>query len=304
MLVSMKKGGVLAYGAIIAILVIGSFVSMYITKTGPVSATIATKEGNLISFENRNVLLLKSFDLGIKFISQRATYDLGKTGGLSHESFWTISYPKFDVLKDELLGRIKDNLPQSYKEGDIELTWGEAEITIEDYDVFPCGPLEISSCFFLRGERFFSIYDDSIKTRTSDDYEINSEIPSSYFKLLYVGRQVLENDNYNSELNDTNKLWSKLQSDFSGLSFKIETTLVEDDVDVIDIYITDFHCHTDFSCLVPLKPGEEGIAEDVLYDYLTLHFKVEAEQTEFSPVDFDFFIGVDPDSGERKIMCT
>jgi len=297
----MKKGGVIAYGAIVAILIIGSFVTLYVTKTGPVSASIATKEGTLISFENRNILLLKSLDLGVKFISQRAAYELGKTGGVSSPVpvFWTETYPQIDDLKKELEEKISEMLPSLDIVDRIEIEWGDTNVTIESFS---------SKDFKVVGEKKLSVYDETTSSRTNIEHDINSVIKSSYFRLLEVGREILENVAYSSLLNDEVLLESTLNNDFKDeyLRFTITPTILSDETDILDIVIRKYYCPDDFSCFAPLTSEETGITyegEDILFDYFKLHFRVGAEQTGFTIPTFDFQLLISPGSGDKKVLC-
>jgi len=274
MLVNMK-GGILGCGAILGILIIGSFVIIFMTQTGPLSAAVATKEGQMISFGNYVHLFVKNFNQSINFISQKAAYDLGKTGGIegTESSIWSISYPKLSDLEIELEDKIK-NLPTENIEGNKMITWREGSINVLNYDINPCGRLEDSNCFLVNGSKKFSVYDGSIKTKTEINHRIKSLISSSYFKLLYVGRLIVEDAKYSSKLNDPVGLENDLTNDFPGLDFTISLS-----GNILDVLIEDQICDliNEFYCIAPINPEEPGITingDSVLYDYLKLNFKV------------------------------
>lgn len=298
------KGSAIAYGGILVILIITSFVFIHMASAPPIRRGIVTVEGKLISFVNEAELLIKTFDQSIEFISQRSAYDLGKLGGLERKVFWNYFYPKTDVLERELGERIKNNLPSEDMRNGRIIEWGEADINVIKYDEAPCGSMKNSVCFFVNGSKYFSVYDRSIESRISLDHEIYSHVGSSYFKLLWVGRQILEEEKYNSTLNDIGNLWNILEADFPDLDFTI--TVSED---IVEITIEDSTCmlfYNDFYCLAPLKPGEEGImigGKQIPYDYLKLKFKVNETQTAFTPPRFDFDIEVEPDSGVLFGTC-
>jgi len=292
------KGSAIAYGGILVILIITSFVFIYMTAAGPIERVIVTQEGKMISFVNQAELLIKTFNQSIHFISQRAAYDMGKVGGLEKEVFWYYFYPRIDVLERELGKRIKNNLPSSETIDGRIIEWGEADINVIKYDEVPCGSIENSACFFVNGSKYFSIYDESIESRISlEPLKISSSINSSYFRLLYAGRQILENETFNSTLDDIGNLINLLEADprFKDLNFEITAS-----DDIVEITIKDDTCvdfYNKYYCLAPLKEGEDGVTIDgkeVPYDYLKLKFKVNTTQTAFTPPIFDFGIEVIP----------
>jgi hypothetical protein len=276
MLVDMK-GGILGYGAILAVLLTGTFVIIFITKTGPLSATVATKEGEIISFGNSIVMLTRILDTSIEFISQRTAYDLGKNGGVigSKIADWNETYPTINDLKTELEKSIKNNLPKEYIKNDITITWGESKIDVSNYDVNPCGPIENSKCFLVKGNKSFTAYSESISSRSTVNHKINSLVNSSYFKLLYVGRQILENNiYYNLLLTNRKQLEQKIYNDF-GLSSSIISV-----GNFIEVSLWE-EClkNNEFHCIAPTKPGETKIIDpltgkQIPYDYINLTFKV------------------------------
>jgi hypothetical protein len=301
-----KKGTALGYGGIFAIAMLASAIVVYMVSSGDVKRGIVTGEGNRISFVNDAEFLTKSFNESIKFASSRAAYDLARAGGLEYENYWTPTYPKMELLTNNLIEKIKDNLPTSYEEEQLRVTWGESDIDIPDEDVYLCDSLEDSECFFIKGKKYFSVYDKSSESIISLDLPIDFEIASSYFNLMYIGRQILENNAYSSLLNDATALSNKLHNDFPGRNFTITAIPIADDIDDVDIIIRDYYCPTDFHCLAPLEPHEPKAiwgGNYIPYDYLTLHFKTKAEQTGFSDPDFDFTLQINPETGETIVIC-
>jgi hypothetical protein len=136
--------------------------------------------------------------------------------------------------------------------------------------------LLISKNFLVVGNKSFSIYDKSIDSKISVIHKINYTVNSSYFKLLYVGRQIFENSKYytNLDISDPAKLAqlkTDLEADF-GITASI--TVIGDHIDVL---LEDKSCDliNDFYCIAPLRPGETGIVvsgREIPYDYLKLHF--------------------------------
>ncbi len=299
------KGGVLGYGAIIAVLITGSLVLIHIAQVDPVTAEVATTEGMLTSFGNFNHLFLRTFNQSIEFISQRSAYDLGQNGGLRKgDSLWNYYYPSMSTLERELEEKIKETLPSSYIKGKRIVTMEDIYINIR-----PEQPLVSSSKFIVEGEANFSIYDEEIRTRTFLQHNVNSTVNSSYFKLLYAGRAILEEVVFNSTLNDVNNLLLLLRND---PRFK---NILEFDIivvgDILDITIEEVCYPSDTHCLAPLNPGEPGGVLDLTtgdptrYDTLKLNFKVFAEQTGLTPPVCDFDISIVPtfddvEAGDNK----
>jgi len=295
------KGGLFGYAAIVILLIAGTAAILNIAKTATVTVDVVTQEGILTSFENFNYFLLKSYKQSIEFISQKTAYDLGKTGGfLQGYNLWE-QYPGTDVLKENLKIKIEENLPSSYLKGDREVFVRDINIEVE-----PQQPSINSAYFTVKGYANISTYGETPDSRVFLNPEINLDVPSSYFKLLEIGRQILEEDKYNSKLNDVNSLWNTLEADFPELDFTLIPTIRDYDVDIVDIIIEHHFCPADFCCFSPLEADESGIiygGEEIPYDYLKLNFKVKAEQTEQTDPDFDFSLSVNPNTGTKLIIC-
>jgi hypothetical protein len=291
------KAQAIVYSGIVAVLIIAAVSIIYVTATGEVKRGIISSEGRLITFANEAELLLKGFDQSIEFISSRSAYELGKNGGFYNypQVTWNYYYPKLSFLEKMLEDKISDELPVSETMEERTINWGEGEI-----DIIPCDPLDNSRCFNVEGNKEFSIYDRILASIISENHKIDSEVASSYFKLLYVGREILENIKYNSTLNDVNNLKNLLEADFPDLDFYMIV-----DGDIIDITIEDICYPPETYCLAPLNPGETGITDpftskEILYDYIKLNFKINESQTGFTPLISDFEIILNPSSASIK----
>jgi len=259
MLVNMK-GAVIGYGMILGILLVTSFVAIYITRTGDVRREIVTTEGKIISFINEAELLVKTFNQSIEFVSQRAAYDLGKNSGFDNEVFiWNYFYPRLDTLGRDLDKKIEDTLPsQDIITGDRIVDWGTGEISAQ-----PTGFIESSESFSVVGNKSFYVHDKSIETKVSwDPFRIRSFISSSYFKLLYVGRQILENETYNTTLHDIGNLSNLLERDYPDLDFNITTAIEYPNLIKNPSFEADFNEWTS----VYTELAEEKIDNTVFYD--------------------------------------
>jgi hypothetical protein len=90
------------------------------------------------------------------------------------------------------------------------------------------GPtLSDSKNFLVKGNKSFSIYDKSIDSTAYASNVFNSNASSSYFKLIYVGRKIVEDPSYSSLLNDMTALKNKLQTDFPNLDFELELSTTD-----------------------------------------------------------------------------
>ena len=150
------------------------------------------------------------------------------------------------------------------------------------------GPvLANSKNFHVKGNKSFSIYDKSIDSTAYASNIFNSNASSSYFKLIYVGRKIVEDPIYSSLLNDMTALKNKLKTDFPDLDFELEPSTES----VIEVTITDKSCLPGNYCLAPLKRGEAGITvsgRQIPYDYLKLKFKA------LGSLGGDFGVSVSP----------
>lgn len=266
------KGQIWTYAGILLVLLLSSIALIKINATGNVKRTIASGEGKMISFVNYADLIIKTFNVSIEFISQRAAYDLGKIGGIEGPqiALWSLDYPKIKDLELELENRIKNNLPQSTIENERTLSWGDASVTVSDYDT-TCGPIESSKCFLIKGNKSFSIYDKSIDSRISVVHGINALINFPYFRFLYAGRRIIEEPRYVETWGYSKKLEKLFNNEFTNPSLNISSTLTRE---IFDISIWE-ECNkrNEYYCLEPLKPGETGIGS-IPYDYLKLNFRI------------------------------
>ncbi|MFH1474107.1 MAG: hypothetical protein ABIE55_04445 [Candidatus Aenigmatarchaeota archaeon] len=293
------KGQVWAYAFVGITLILTSLFLLRLNMGYNVERNIVTVEGKLLSFSNQAELLLKSFDQSLYFISQRAAFELGKTGGLEYEDFWTPDYPKIQTLEDELVRRIKRNMPKSYEKGSISVNFDEAEIDVNDH---------ASTQFFVRGSRYISFYDEGIDARISVDHKIDSIIDSNYFKLLNAGRAIMEDSHFEDILSNPGALVNELYNlkgsgdpRFVGLDFN---RIANIDENIVEITIVGYCPHSDAYCLAPLKPGEPSSINALIpYEYVELRFKYKKEITGDDELEFDFGLTVDPGSVTFKVVC-
>jgi cysteine-rich repeat protein len=302
------KAIALGYGGILIIFLVTTITVMYIIGASePVNRTIVTVEGKLMSFENNVNNFIKSYDQSITFISQRAAYDLGKTGGLRSESYWTETYPTMDLLESELEETIKQRMPYQKTEDKLEVAFGGKEINVLNYDSATCNDqIHGSICFYINGEQSMSLYDRSVdSTVMLEPYEFKPQISSNYFKLLTAGRAAMEE--FSSYLGNPGGLVDQLysaglagDSRFSDLDFD---WLVASDQKTVEITIVE-RCASGMHCVSPLKSGEAGELNDD-YDYNKLIFKYQKDQTgsQTSPA-FGFSLGLSPSTGSSTVICS
>ena len=263
-------GTVLVVFAIVVASVIGLVI-------GPTFQGEAIQKGGLgISIYNNAEFWIKALDESVQIISRRSAYDLGKSGGIiGPEVFtWHINYPSMETFQKNLESQIKGSLPQGTIKAERTIEWGPGSINALYSD---CGPIASSKCFFVKGNKSFSISDEDIEAKISlYPHAFYFKINSSYFRLLYVGRQILDDSRYSSLLNDITALKSLLQVDFPDLDFQISNSVP---ANIIEITITDKSClPTEYYCLAPLKPGEDGIilgGKEIPYDFLKLKFRID-----------------------------
>jgi hypothetical protein len=291
------KGAIIGYTAIIAILIVSVLSIYYSTLSTSSSKEVTTKEGLLVSSEDFNFFLLKTLNQSIEFIAQRAAYDLALNGGFieGREVFWNFYYPQMSDLEKNLANRIGSNLPSSYKKFDRTVVLENTKIIIEN---------EQLQYFDVGGYTNISIYDETVRSKTFSNFNVNSRAVSSYFRLLWAAREILENETFNSSLNDANALTLKLRAEtlpagrFNGLDFEITSSS-----DILDITIED-RCYTpDTYCLAPLNPNEPKTKRDINtsqlipYENLKLRFRIKVEQTGSTPSSCKFSIILNPVMG-------
>lgn len=300
----MRKGSAIGYSGILAMLIIATFVFIYVTGASPIDRFVISSEGNLINFVNEAELTIKEFDTGMQFISQRAAYDLGKNGGLQIAKYWTEGFPRMEILEEQLEKAIENNMPASSSRGNIEITMRDAEIDT-NYGS-DCGPIESSECFFVDGSIFMNFYDDSITSRvTLNPYYFDIKTSSNYFKLLNAGRAIMDDARYNvhldiwgdllNELNDAKEPSSfSFDSRFENLVFSVTPV----GGDIIEVTIREDCYPPDYYCLAPLKEGETGFDSSIPYDYVKLTFRYDKEQTAYVEPDYTFSLSVNPVEGQ------
>jgi len=302
MLVNMK-GQIIGYASIIAILIVGVLSVYYFTLSTPVSKEVTTTEGLLVSSEDFNFFLLKMLNQSIEFIAQRAAYDLALNGGFieGREVFWNYNYPQISDLENNLANSIESNLPSSFKKFDKIVELDNANIIIEDEEQ----PLSTSKYFDVGGYTNISIYDETARSKTFSNFNINSHAVSSYFRLLWVAREILTNTTFNSSLNDANALLGNLTAEtlppggrFQNLGFTVTAS-----GNILDVTIIDLCYPTNIYCLAPLNPNEPETKRDINtpqpipYENLKLRFRIKAVQTNPTPGLCKFSISLNPVMG-------
>lgn len=264
---------------------------------------IIQKGGTTMSLANHAEFFRKMLEESIPIIARKAAYDLGKTGGTSQNSLWNEGEPSLWQLETELEERIKDNLPNGEILGKRRIVWKESQIDVLGYDYAPCGPIASSKCFVLKGNKNFSIYDDSIETRMSIDYMIDMEIASNYFRLLKAGRTIMED--FSDYLDDAGRLTNQIyaaktrgDSRFWNLDVFVSVT-----GDIVQVTILETCNQASKYCLAPLRPGETGGLGQIPYGYVQLIFKYQMGQTDFTPLEYDFELLVEPNQGNVFEVC-
>jgi len=208
------KGQAWAYFGLAILLILVSVHLLGLANGATIERTVVTAEGQIVSFENYVEILIRTFNQGVEFISQRAAYDMLKDG--VGYAYWTITEPQMDDLKKALENRIKDNLPSGdHLYNDRKVSWGNSVINV-DKDSAPCSPPENSECFFVNGEKHLSVFDDKINSRISLDNKINSKISSNYFKLLNAGIAIMQDPQFNTHFDNAVDLINAINSAKSG----------------------------------------------------------------------------------------
>ena len=293
----MRKGSALAYSGILAMLLMATFVFIYMAYKDPITASIISSEGKLISFVNNAELLLKTFDTSVEFISQRAAYELGRNGGMEDAVYWSKDYPTMSVLERELEKTIIDNLPNSAEAGTFQTLIKDGDVDVSYSS--ECGPIFSSECFFVDGEVYISFYDnDTISRIILDPHEFDLKIPSNYFKLLNAGRKIFED--YSDLLGDRNLLTNTLNGDpqFGNLHFS--SILVGSDI--VELTIEERCYPPETYCIAPLRTIETNDFDaSIPYDYVKLVITYNAEQTGFTEPDYIFSLYVNPFRG--RLVC-
>jgi hypothetical protein len=168
----------------------------------------------------------------------------------------------------------------------------------------------LSNIFELNGYENFSVYSKTIDSKVLVGSQINQTISSSYFKLLHIGRQIVENETFRTKLDNIPSLLTLLKSEFLGIGFQIAAS-----GDIVNINITDKSCLTNnhFYCLAPLRPSEGGVTDPrngkkIPYDYLSLNFKVNATHllkdlvTDFRLVVIPVFVSTTPGNEATSLI--
>ena len=141
MLINMK--GSIAWGGIIAVMFIASFLVIHMVNTGNTERTIVVNTGKVITFANKAFSFMKTFNSSLQFNAMRSAYDLELKGGFDKTEIkiWTNSEPAIDELKQELIKKIRRNIPDDFEEitwgsNKIEIIPGDSEFTITGYQIF------------------------------------------------------------------------------------------------------------------------------------------------------------------------
>lgn len=258
MLVDMK-GVALAWGALLAILLVTTFVLMNFIAKATIRQTVIVKSGAMISFVNNAEMIMREFNASIVPISQRAAYDLGKTGGSPDMQFWGET-PTLGELETNLENQISSNLPSESFTDSRQFTWLGSYVK-----VIPCEPLDSSNCFSVEGWKIFNYFDPTYNSILLVNNSFDQTVESSYFKLLYIARNIVDNTEYTRTSQQ--------------LSHEYDLTISNTkEGNIYTISITDDRCLPGaFYCLAPLNSTEEKQDINgnlVPFNYLNLTFSV------------------------------
>jgi hypothetical protein len=304
------KASAIGYGGILVLLIVTSLTIMYIIGAGePVNRTIVTVEGAMMSFESNVNNFIKSYDQGIIFISQKAAYDLGKTGGMRSEVVWTSTYPTMSDFENELEETIKERMPSLNTQDSLEITFGDKSVNVNSYDELPCNTGGGSKCFNVTGKQIITLYKRTVdSTVRLNPYKFNPNVSSNYFKLLEAGRAIMGPD-FSDVLQNkgdlTNRFYAlKGSGDVRFANLDIEAAPIASDPNTISVTIYEHCTYTvDSYCLSPLSPGESGDLSGIPYDYNKLIFKYQMEQTGNTPLTSNYALGLTSNAGTTSGSC-
>jgi len=261
-----KKGiGIPIIGTVLIVVFIVTFIVLSGSQA-PFEKNAIQKSGSSISLNNFIEIIRKMTEESLEVISKRTSYELGINGGGTID--WNQLTPAITTLEDNLILKIKENIPTGSVETSRKVTWGEGFINITSYTNYN---------FIVEGNKRISVYDKSIETTIDTNLIFNSTINSSYFKLLRAGRAILEDTTYyNLLLSNWTLLEAAIATDFNlGLS-----PVLTQDGDYVNITLADGSC-LDINqsyCLAPLKKGEPSIlswyGKSIPYDFLKLNYRI------------------------------
>lgn len=302
------KGSVIAYGGILALLILTTAVFIYMTSVQGVDRTVVTQEGDMIAFVNDAELLAKSYEQGLEFIFQKAAYDLGLRGGQESMVYWTEEYPSEKTLKLALERKITENLPENNVYSDNDVTFGEKSVGIIAYDSAQCDSDSYPRCFLVSGNETITVSNEELKAAVSmDPYEFNVKVSSNYFRLIKAARAIVEDEKYSGHLADPGYIISAAKSDerFYRLTIKAKAH-----GDYVEFTLYDSSCMLDgnYYCIAPLRAGETGSAffDDnyIPYGYVKMVFRVmvsgAVDPPESDKLSYTFSVAAG--SGKIKIM--
>ena len=258
------KGAVMAWGGILVILLLGSFVIINVVGKGDVSRTIVVNAGSIITFVDESEMLMKTLEQSADFIAQRSAYEYGNS-----EILFTSASPSLSEFTDGIKNKFLENMPSLDYSGFRKLTWGDSNFSLE-----ACQPVSSSRCFNVEGYKEFTYSDSTYDLTLNAKKAIEKQVSSSIFRLFDIARRIVDDSNYNSLFSNPSQLDTRLESDFSGFDFELNTINNE-----LHIVIEDRSCNltNDFSCLAPLKSDEPKVninGNPIPYDYLKLRFRV------------------------------
>lgn len=197
MSVNSMKGAVLGWGSILVIMFIGTAAVIWVNTTTDVYKKVTDKAGDVIGVASTAELVRKMLDPSMNLAAQRATWELGQSGGIEGKPMWSTQQPSMGKLTEALRVKIMERMPKgNYKVNIADLQYGDGDISIGGWGSKPCGPANISKCFRITGFQSYSITDVDTDTWDRVDHKLDVIVNSSYFRLLYAGRMLFENESW------------------------------------------------------------------------------------------------------------
>ncbi len=182
------KGAILGWGCIVVVIFIGLAAAIWLSTTNDVNKRVTDKAAGIMAVANTAELVQKMLGPCMSTAAQRATWELGQTGGIASNPAWSVQGPDMDGLAAALGSRAGESLPKGkYVLNGFDLEYGEADVSVSGRD---------DGSFTLTGFQGFQVIDDTISTWNRVNHDFNVTVNSSYFRLLRTGRMLFENGSW------------------------------------------------------------------------------------------------------------
>jgi len=180
-----KKGLSMAWGSILAMSLIATFVVIYMTQAEPVQTASVINSGKIIAFANDVQIYKKMIPESIPHTAGYSVYKSAKSGG--GFGTWGLLEPSIDQIKTNLQEQINIDFPEKIRDNDLTISLKDGDFIIDSFT---------DNSIKLKSEKTIVLANSALASFSSSKINLDTELKTTYFKLMNIGRGIVESQDY------------------------------------------------------------------------------------------------------------